>query len=177
MHIDHLDEAAATAPTHDPRDAHDAVDTTPHAPARLLEFDWNRHIALPVHTTIELIEQPEITPVPGAAYYTIGMLRWQGRHLAVLDLCTLLNAHTKAGAPRLRHALVVAYQTAPRGPVRHAAIATIGLPQTVRVGDAAQCPLPGDGDLWPLLAVSCFMHQGHRVPIVDTGRLFGSYWG
>lgn len=147
------------------------------APARLLEFERNRHVALAVHATLEIVEQPEIVGVPGGAYYMLGMMRWQDRQIGVLDLCTLLNAHAKAGAPRLRYALVVAYQTAARRPIEYAAIATAALPQTVQVGDDAQCPLPEDGDLWPLVSLSCFMHHGERVPIVDTGRLFGAYWG
>jgi hypothetical protein len=147
------------------------------APARLLEFDRGRHVALPVHTTIELIERPEIVTVPGAAYYALGMLAWQGQHLAVVDLCTLLNAHRKDGAQRPRHVLVVAYQPAPRQPVQHAAIATVSLPQTLQVGNGTQCPLPEDSDLWPLIAVSCFEHLGVRVPIIDTSRLFSSHWG
>ena len=157
-------------------DGADSV-ATPHAPARLLEFDRNRHVALAVHATLEIVERPEIVGVPGAAYYMLGMMRWQDRHIAVLDLCTLLNAHLKEGAPRMRHALVVAYQTAARQPVEYAAIATIGLPQTVQVSDAAQCELPTEGDLWPLISLSCFLHHDQRVPIVDTGRLFGAYWG
>ena len=158
-------------------DGADSVDTAPRAPARLLEFDRNRHVALAVHATIEIVERPEIVGVPGAAYYMLGMMRWQDRHIAVLDLCTLLNAHLKDGAPRMRHALVVAYQTAARKPIEYAAIATIGLPQTVQVSDDAKCDLPTDGDLWPLISLSCFLHHDQRVPIVDTGRLFGAYWG
>jgi len=149
----------------------------PRVPARLLEFDRNRHVALAVHATLEIIEQPEIVGVPGAAYYMLGMMRWQERHIAVLDLCTLLNAHPKAGAARLRYALVVAYQTAPRLPLEYAAIAVVGLPQMMHIADESQCPLPTDSDLWPLIAVSCFEHRGRQVPIVDTGRLFGAYWG
>ena len=152
-------------------------DTALRAPARLVEFDRHRFIALPVHTTLEIVEQPQIIGVPGAPYYALGMMRWQGRHLAVLDLCTLLNAHPKAGAPKLRHALVVAYQTAPWRPLEYAAIATAGLPQTVQVSDDMHCPLPDDSDMWPLIAAACFSHQRMPVPVVDTGRLFGSPWG
>ena len=152
-------------------------DSALRAPARLLEFDRHRFIALPVHTTLEIVEQPEIIGVPGAPYYALGMMRWQGRHLAVLDLCTLLNAHPKAGAPKLRHALVVAYQTAPRRALEYAAIATAGLPQTLQVSDDMHCPLPDDSDMWPLIAAACFSHQRMPVPVVDTGRLLGSHWG
>lgn len=174
MHVEQIDRPTAILPPTE--DCATEPGTALRAPARLLEFDWKKYVALPVHTTLEIVEQPEIIEVPGAPYYGLGMLRWQGRYLAVLDLRTLLNAHHKAGAPRLRHALVVAYQAAPRRPIEYAAIATVGLPQAVQVGDAMQCPLPEDSDLWPLISVSCFSHQGLPVPIVDTGRLFGSFW-
>ena len=147
------------------------------APARLLEFNRQRFVALPVHTTLEIVEQPEIIEVPGAPYYGLGMLRWQGRYLAVLNLCTLLNAYPKAGAARTRHALVVAYQVAPRRPIEYGAIVTVNLPQAIQVSDGMQCPLPADSDLWPLISISCFMHEGRPVPIVNPGRLFGAFLG
>ncbi len=146
------------------------------APARLLEFDHGRFVALPVHTTIELIERPAIVGVPGAPYYMPGTLRWQAQQIVLLDLCALLNAHPKAGAAPARHALVVAYQTAAGQPIRYAAIATASLPQTLQISDASQCALPQDSDLWPLIALSCFEHEGRRVPIIDTGRLFATRW-
>jgi hypothetical protein len=91
---------------------------------------------------------------------------------------TLLRAHSGEGltaAPR--YALVVAYQPSSLRPLQHGAIALERLPQTITVGDAARCDLPVDSDLWPLLALSCFQHDGHAVPILDTARLFGAYHG
>jgi hypothetical protein len=146
-------------------------------PAWLLEFDWQKYVALPVHTAIEVLEEPDIVCVPGAAYYGRGMLRWQGRYLAVLDLCALINAHPKAGAPPTRHALVVAYQAVPRGPIDYGAIATVGLPQNVQVRDDMQRPLPTDSDLWPLVAVSCFAWGAAVVPHLDPRRVFTGRWG
>ncbi len=41
-------------------------------------------------------------------------------------------------------------------------------------GDAMACELPADHDLWPRLALSCFVHEGRPVPILDTERLFAA---
>ena len=152
----------------------EANSTTPTALARLMEYDWDKYVALPVHTTLEVVEQPQVIDVPGCAYYGLGMLRWQDRYLPLLDLRTLLNAYKKPGGPPMRYALVVTYQAAPFEPVRYGAMAMIGLPQTMQVGDHMQAPLPSDSDLWPQVALSCFAHQQRIVPIVDTARLFNS---
>ena len=54
------------------------------------------------------------------------------------------------------------------------ALANPAVPQTVEVSDDAQCDLPPDSDLWTLIALSCFRYDGHAVPIIDGGRLFGA---
>ena len=166
------DLASATLPDALP------VDAGPRALARLIEYAPGRQVALPPHTTIELLENPAVVTVPGAAYYACGLLAWQGRQLPLLDLHALLRAYpgVNSAAPP-RYALVLAYQRAPRQPVEHGAISLAVLPQTVTVTDKAGCELPADSDLWPLLALSCFLHQGHAVPILDTARLFAAYHG
>lgn len=148
------------------------------ATARLLEYARGAHLALPSHTTLEIIENPLFTAVPGAAYYAYGLLLWQGEYIPMIDFDTLHRAYQSAHritAPR--YALIVAYQTAPQTPLAYGAIALAGLPQTVQVRDADYCDLPTDCDLWPLLALSCFQHKGHVVPILDTSRLFCKHHG
>ncbi|HSV52353.1 MAG TPA: hypothetical protein VLJ57_09570 [Burkholderiaceae bacterium] len=143
------------------------------AVARLVEYTPGRQVAFPPHTTLELIENPVFVAVPGAAGHAWGLLAWQGQRLALLDLDALLSARPatdRAVAPR--YALVLAFQPVPQGPVARGAIGLAALPQTVTAGDDAQCELPTDSDLWPLLALSCFQHDGHPVPILDTARLF-----
>ena len=146
--------------------------------ARLVEYAPGRFIALPPHTTLEVVENPQPVAVPGGAYYGHGLLAWQERRIPLVNLLALLKAHTAPGAMALpRYALVVAYQVAPGQPVLHGAIAMAQLPEAVMVKDDAGCPLPADSDLWPLVCLSCFMHEGQPVPIVDTGKLFGSFHG
>lgn len=146
--------------------------------ARLLPYARGRHIALPPHTTIELIENPQVLSVPGSAYYGHGLIAWQGQHIALIELDFLLRAMPNGQATQApRYALVVAYQQAAGLAIEHAAIALTQLPESVTVSDAAMCALPDNSDLWPMIALSCFEHNGQPVPVVDTSKLFCAYHG
>lgn len=144
----------------------------PQVAARLIEYAPGRHLALPPHTTYALLEHPAVVGVPGAAHYAYGLLAWQDTRLPLLDLNALLHAGSSAVRTAIpRYALVVAYQRVARGPLAFGAIGLNALPQTIEVGDTAQCELPGDSALWPQLALSCFEHEGKAIPIIDTTRL------
>jgi chemotaxis signal transduction protein len=150
----------------------------PQAEARLVEYAPGRKIALPPHTTYGLIESPSHVIVPGAARYAHGLLAWQGKWLPLLDLHTLLQTDTcveQTVAPR--YALVLAFQRAARQPVEYGAIALTTLPQTITVGDEAQCDLPTDSMRWSMLALSCFRHEDQAIPILDTAQIFSAYHG
>ena len=86
------------------------------APARILEYAMGRHIALPTHTTLEIVENPEIFPVPETAPHGLGLFNWQDNWIAVIDLARLLgqpelSAVSADAAPR--YVLVVAFQRRP----------------------------------------------------------------
>ncbi|MBC5768036.1 chemotaxis protein CheW [Ramlibacter albus] len=127
--------------------------------------------ALPSHATLEVVEQPRAVPVPGAPRHALGLLAWQGRWIALLDVDVL------AGEPVLeqpRYALVVAWQPAPGRPLEHAAVALDALPELFLLPqDCPACELPEPAGVWRHYAVSCFVHGGHAVPIIDSARLFG----
>jgi CheW-like domain len=171
--LDELDSAVAVlAPEAPP-----APTVTATASAQLLQYERGCCVALPPHTTIELLDRAPVVEVPGAAYYCDGLTRWQGQWLPVLDLHALVHAYRKDSAPKTRYLLIVAYQPAPRALLRHGAIALPVLPGSVQVSDSSMCELPTDSDLWPLIALSCFEIKGRAVPILDSGRLFGVYHG
>ncbi len=153
------------------------LETSAHYPASVLFFDARKRVALAPHSAMELVEQPEIMTVPGCSYYALGLMKWQGQHLAVLDLASLLNAYAKPSRSRARHALVVAYQSAPGQPLEYGALACVELPQTLQVSDDKQCPMPSDSDLWPLIASSCFSDANGPVPILNLSRVFGGFLG
>jgi hypothetical protein len=148
----------------------------PKVAARLIEYAPGRRIALPPHTVFALIEQPTFVEVPGAVAHAYGLLVWQNNRVPLLDLNSLLHSGADiklTSAPP--YALIVAYQSAARGPVAYGAIGLVQLPQTISVGDNDQCELPTDSKLWPQLALSCFKYEGCAVPILNTSRLFSVF--
>jgi chemotaxis signal transduction protein len=151
---------------------------TAHVTALLADYARSRAVAFAPHATLELVERPVITPVPGAAYYAHGLLRWQARFVPVIDLHTLLRAHADAALKRPRYALVLAWQRAAGAPLEHGAIGLTAPPRRLEVGtDTVACPLPNDSDLWPLIATSCLRDGEQLIPIIDTSRLFTSDHG
>lgn len=145
----------------------------PRAPARLLEYRRGGFVAFPAHATVALLDNPVLTPVPGAPYYCPGLIAWQDGRLPLLDLHTLLRAYPDADAPPAGHVLVLAYQSAPGRPLEYGAVCAPWLVRMIEVADSQQCDLPRDSDLWPWISLACFEHEGRAVPVLDTGRLFG----
>jgi hypothetical protein len=156
-----------------PQAPSEAVADELRAPARLLEYKRGCFVAFPAHATIGLVDNPKVVPVPGAPYYCLGLLPWQGRRLPLLDLNTLLRAYPDADPPPAGHVLVLAYQIAPGGPLQYGAVCAPWLVRMIEVTDSQQCDLPADGDLWPWISLSCFDYEGNAVPVLDTSRLFG----
>jgi len=144
----------------------------PRAPARLLEYKWGSFVAFPAHTTVALIDSPPVVEVPGAPYYCCGLIGWQGRWLPLLDLNALLRAYPEREAPASGHVLVLAYQEAPGRPLEYGAVCARLLVRMIEVADSQRCELPRDSDLWPWVSLSCFEHEGHAVPVLDTRCLF-----
>jgi hypothetical protein len=157
-----------------PMDAAVAVDAPAEvrAPARLLEYRWGSFVAFPAHTTIALLDNPAVAEVPGAPYYCLGLIEWQGRRLPLLDLNALLRAYPEPDTAPAGHVLVLAWQEAPGRPLEYGAVCARLLVRMIDVGDSQRCELPRDSDLWPWISLSCFEHEGHVVPIIDTRRLF-----
>ena len=146
--------------------------------ALLADYARCRAVALAPHATLELVEWPVVTPVPGAAYYAHGLLCWQQHFVPLIDLHTLLRAHADAVLKPPRYALVLAWQRAAGAPLEHGAIGLATPPRRLEVGaDTVASPLPKDSDLWPLIANSCLRDGEQVIPIIDTSRLFASDHG
>lgn len=153
--------------------AREAASDEPRTPARLLEYKRGAFVAFAAHTTMGLIECPPVVGVPGAPYYCRGLIAWQDRRLPLLDLGTLLRAYPEPNEPPSRHVLVLAWQSAPGLSLDYGAVCARSLVRMIEVADSQQCALPADSDLWPWISLSCFEHEGHSVPVLDTARLFG----
>lgn len=141
------------------------------AQALLLEYRRGHHVALPPHTVQDHLALTGLLDTPDAPYYCVGSMVWQGETLPVWDLNALLRAYADVKAPAASHVLVIAYQAVPGASLQyHALCAPAELPD-IMVSDDMQCALPADSDLWPLIAISCFSHEGRAVPVLDTARL------
>jgi len=141
-------------------------------PARLLEYKRGAFVAFPAHTTVGLIECPPVLVVPGAPYYCLGLIAWQQRRIPLLDLNTLLRAYPEPNEAPVGHVLVLAFQSAAGRPLAYGGVCARWLVRMIEVADSQQCELPGDSDLWPWISLSCFAHEDHAVPVLDTARLF-----
>lgn len=166
---------AATARPATANDGFEMVATT--APAQVIEYARGHHAALAPCAAVELLDQPRTAEVPGAAYYCQHLLQWRDAWLPLLNLRVLLTGYREAYLMSSRYALVVAWQSSARAPLSYGALALPFLPRVVEAQDADQCPLPTDSDLWPLLALSCFQHEGKAVPIIEVGTLFRGFLG
>jgi len=141
------------------------------AVARIVRDRGDVRFALPAHTTLEIVDRPVPVRVPGSPAHALGLLAWQGKRIALIDVAVLLGA-TSARTQPPRYALVLAYQSAPGAPIEHGAIALDTLPDSTSIDDAAGCAMP-DSRTWRAIAISCFESGGLPIPIVDTAALFG----
>lgn len=150
-----------------------AVARSDTALACLLSYATNAHVALPVHAGVELVEQPRLVPVPGMPHFCRGLLAWQGRWLPLVDFQAYLEPREAAQpAPVPAHVLIVAYQVARGYPIEYGALCAPYLLRMIEVADSQQCALPVGDARWTGIAISCLMHQGQAIPVLDPARIF-----
>lgn len=148
---------------------------TPHsevALACLLDYAPGASVALPVHSGVELIEQPRIVPVPGMPACCLGLLTWQGRQLPLIDLRRYLDASCPIDVTYFSHVLVVAYQTSRGMPIEYGALCAPFLIRMIEVADSQQCASEASESILNSLSISCFQYQGRAVPVIEPARLF-----
>ena len=142
--------------------------------ACVLEYAADSFIALPVHAGVELVESPRLVPVPGMAHFCQGLVAWQGRQLPLIDLQAYLGGVDAPAATPFVHVLIVAYQVAPGLPIDYGAFCAPSLIRMVEVLDSDQCPLPVGQARWDNIAISCFLHRGRAIPVLEPSRIFTS---
>lgn len=138
--------------------------------AWLLPYAPERYIAMPLLACQEIIESPNILFVPGAASHAYGLISWRNNWLPLIDFNALLQQreHTQK---TVHYALIVAYRQAD-GEMAHGALSLLDFPHVIHVQESDFCALPAKNPRWQTLAISCFQHHQHAVPIIDTARLF-----
>jgi chemotaxis signal transduction protein len=153
--------------------ADESVAQAPHATAYLLEYETGRFLAFPPHTGMELVEQPRVVYVPGMPPFCLGLMKWQGRQIPVLDLARLLlGRDSEPGLTTTGHVLVLAYQKAPGHALEYGAVNAPFLISMVSVEDSQQTDPSTEIKVLTGMSLSCFEYQGQAVPILDTARIF-----
>lgn len=138
--------------------------------AWVLDLGAGRHVSAGNHHVIEYLLSPAIIPVPLVPAHCAGLMVWRERLIPVIDLAPVLHVGETA-APG-RRAVVLAYQEAPRQPLRHGALLVCAAPFEVWVSDDMACPLPETPEALEYIARSCFGYEGRAIPILDVARLF-----
>lgn len=146
----------------------------------LLEFTAGRAVAFAAHSTLALVESPACVHVPGAPPHAAGLMRWEGRDLALIDLGVMFagdDGDAREADPRPTHALVVAWRATPDEPANHGAVAAPSLARMVEVRDDWQCPPPAHSGELARIALAWFEHEGRAVAVADPARLFAQRCG
>lgn len=140
------------------------------AHAWVLPYAPSHQVAVPFSLGQELIETPELLPIPGAVKECAGLLRWHGKWLPVINLAHLfLNEDTTHSNPD--YVLVMAYLR-PSGEVAYGGVVLTNTPESVFVNSDDQYPLPVYTDGHEELILSCFEHNQTATPVMDAHILF-----
>lgn len=119
-------------------------------------------VALPLHAVREVVDAPDVTPVPMAPAGLRGHFALRGQHLPVLDLATLLKI------PRTN-------VTTPVALVLTDAACALAVDDALDVwdaGDAAARPLPTGGEAQE--AVEGVLHRGSEVALLVLPDALGA---
>ncbi len=142
------------------------------AQAMLIQYAPKFYAALPVHTSIALLDEFTLIEVPAAAYFCRHLVQWQQQFLPVMDLQALLHGAPLHHAPCAKYVMVLAYQKARFAALEYGALLLVDLPKTQSVTDEMATELPSNSDYWSSIARACFRHQEMPIPILDTASLF-----
>lgn len=143
------------------------------SPAWLLNIGGGRIVCCGERELLHLVEQPELAEVPLAPRHCPRVLPWQGALLPVWDIHAWLASDSVTAQVPL--VVIVGYQSRRRELPRFGAMVLAEPPIRTRVADSQGCPLPVDEPGWHDIALSCFMHQGSAVPILDLPRMFSRF--
>ena len=140
------------------------------AMAWIVHLDANMCIAMGEHEMVHFVEHPVCDDIPHAPAHCQQVLWWEGELLPVLDLTAWLTGQS---VERTHAAVgIVRWQEQSDAAPQYGALLCTGIPQKVRVKDEQVCDLPIQPSGWKDVAISCFRHNSHPVPIVDLPYIF-----
>jgi chemotaxis signal transduction protein len=138
--------------------------------AWLLDFGSSLRAAVGTRVLLQIIENPELHPIPCTPPYCNSILLWQGRLLPVMDLGARLN-----GLPQTPRLLaVIGFQDQPGKPTHFGALLLTAPPVAIAVRDTQSCPLPNQPTLLNKFSISCFIHQEVSIPVLHLEQIFSA---
>lgn len=144
----------------------------PKSTAWVLNLGGSQLAAVGARQMLHVIETPRLLEIPETPPHCRQVLIWEDNLLPVMDLRAWLGLADAAGAPAF--AGITAYQEHPGAPARSGALFLAAMPTRIQVDDEHACELPEQPAGWQHLALSCFMHQGQAVPILNLTYIFSN---
>jgi chemotaxis signal transduction protein len=142
--------------------------------AWVLDFGSGFHGAVAFHEMSQVVMEPHLFEVPCTLVHAYQVIILRNRILPVLNMVSLLSGeyHREAGETAI--AGIAVYQKAPYAPLSYGGFHLASTPVSVLVGDKQFCELPNSSPRWDLFTLSCFSHEGRRIPVLDLPRLFSA---
>jgi hypothetical protein len=140
--------------------------------AWLLDFGNGLQAAVAYHEMWQVLLSPKLFDVPCTPQYCSQVLIFQNNILPVFNMATLLLNAEKPFIATGSFVGVAVYQSDPNKPVDYGCLYLSQMPQRIEVSDDDACDLPEDKKYWESLTLSCFLHNGVAIPIIDFASIF-----
>lgn len=142
--------------------------------AWLLDFGANLRAVVGGQHLAEYLRKPQVTEVPLAPLYAIGVLSWRGQLIPLIDLARLnensLNHHDTR--EQVMGSIVLAYRETSIAALQYGALALVSAPREIIVRDDMICELPMQPVFWRAIATSCITYDNQVLPILRVRNIF-----
>lgn len=142
--------------------------------AWLLDFGHGFLAAVADHEMSQIRMEPSFNKVPFSPEYCDHVAIIGKYILPVIDLAVLLGGEECKREEDPEVLGVAVYQEKQGATLEYIGLVMAAMPQSLNVADSQACPLPDDIPLWQDISLSCFVHEGNPVPVLDLAHLFSA---
>lgn len=155
---------------------------TPYQPTQrawLLTFSTQFQAAVGYHEMAQILISPTVFPIATAPHYCHDVMILQNEIIPIMNVSQLLTAQQYLDKHTEMIVGIALYQKDNQDEIHSAGLYLANPPQLINVSDEQGCDLPVEGDSgyasgWSEFALSCFLHQDKKIPILDVAYLFSS---
>jgi hypothetical protein len=142
--------------------------------AWLLTFSAEFKAAVAYHEMSQILISPLTFRLSPAPAYCCDLIIVQNQILPLMNFDYLLKGYGNNSPSTVG---IMRHQKKAKAKIETAAVYLQKPPESVEVSDAQACDLPTTGERgytphWAELALSCFLRQGQKIPILDVAYLF-----